>query len=136
MKCLKGNWTRRVLALAVMGIFLTVGAGVAAYSSIEAKAAVADRVDSEDYGERLDEGWDNVSCFGEKEKIPASSPAGIHGALRVENASLVDKNGELFRLYGMSTHGIAWFPQYVNEETILSYIREQEENDKLEDGRK
>ncbi|MEY8339218.1 glycoside hydrolase family 5 protein [Lachnospiraceae bacterium 62-35] len=118
MKCLKSNWTRRVLALAMMGTFLAVGAGVAAYSSIEARAAAADRVDNGDYEERLNEEWGSVSCFGEKEEILASSPAGLHGALRVENASLVDKNGEPFRLYGMSTHGIAWFPQYVNEDTF------------------
>lgn len=37
-----------------------------------------------------------------------------HGALSVQNGSLVDANGNPFQIYGMSTHGIAWFPQYVN----------------------
>ena len=41
-----------------------------------------------------------------------------HGALRVEGADLVDANGEKFQLYGMSTHGIAWFPQYVSPESF------------------
>lgn len=41
-----------------------------------------------------------------------------HGALRVDGANLVDKSGNKFQLYGMSTHGIAWFPQYVNYEAF------------------
>lgn len=44
----------------------------------------------------------------------SSTPVSLHGALSVKGTDLVDKNGEKFQLYGMSTHGIAWFPQYVN----------------------
>ncbi len=47
---------------------------------------------------------------------PAPTPstfADMHGALRVEGVDLVDQNGEKVQLYGMSTHGIAWYPQYV-----------------------
>ena len=47
-----------------------------------------------------------------------TTPFSIHGALSVQGADLVDKNGEKFQLYGMSTHGIAWFPQYVNQEAF------------------
>lgn len=39
---------------------------------------------------------------------------GLHGALSVSGSQLVDQNGEPVRLFGMSTHGIGWFPQYVN----------------------
>lgn len=48
---------------------------------------------------------------------PASegdTPVSLHGALTVQDTCLVDKNGEAFQLCGMSTHGLAWFPQYVN----------------------
>lgn len=41
-----------------------------------------------------------------------------HGALRVEGSNLVDSSGEMFQLYGMSTHGLAWFPQYITMETF------------------
>lgn len=44
--------------------------------------------------------------------------AQTHGALRVEGRSLVDQNGAPIRLLGMSTHGINWFPQYVNTQTF------------------
>ncbi len=46
------------------------------------------------------------------------TPVKTHGALRVQGADLVDSKGEKYQLYGMSTHGIAWFPQYVNRETF------------------
>ena len=41
-----------------------------------------------------------------------------HGALRVEGSKLVDQNGEPIQLYGMSTHGIAWFPAFVNKDAF------------------
>lgn len=36
------------------------------------------------------------------------------GALRVDGSQLVDKDGSPVVLFGVSTHGLAWFPQYVN----------------------
>lgn len=50
----------------------------------------------------------------------ASTPYGQHGALHVEGASLVDAAGEPMQLYGMSTHGIAWYPQYVNYDAFVT----------------
>lgn len=53
---------------------------------------------------------------------PTAAPAAessflsAHGALSVNGTDLVDRNGEKIQLYGVSTHGLAWFPQYVNEE--------------------
>lgn len=47
-----------------------------------------------------------------------SSFIGLHGALSVDGTDLVDKNGEKIQLYGVSTHGLAWFPQYVNEDSF------------------
>ena len=42
-----------------------------------------------------------------------STPFGQHGALHVENGKLTDADGNVVQLYGMSTHGIAWFPQNI-----------------------
>ncbi len=47
-----------------------------------------------------------------------STPVGLHGALRVQGSHLVDAKGENYQLYGMSTHGLSWFPQYVNKEAF------------------
>lgn len=38
-----------------------------------------------------------------------------HGALHVnKKGKLVDHNGEVVTLHGMSTHGLSWYPEYVN----------------------
>lgn len=50
--------------------------------------------------------------------VDASTPFGQHGALHVENGKLTDENGNTVQLYGMSTHGIAWFLQYINYDSF------------------
>ncbi len=49
------------------------------------------------------------------------TPVGEHGRLRVENGSLVDQDGEPYQMHGISTHGLAWFPEYVSEETFRTF---------------
>lgn len=44
-----------------------------------------------------------------------NAAATASGALRVEGARLVDGDGRPVQLKGASTHGLAWFPGYVNE---------------------
>ncbi len=46
------------------------------------------------------------------------TPLENHGALRVEGTQLVDKNGDPYQLKGVSTHGLAWFPAYVNKDAF------------------
>ena len=46
------------------------------------------------------------------------SPVELHGRLSVEGTRIVDKNGQNFIIQGVSTHGIAWFPEYVNYEAF------------------
>lgn len=41
--------------------------------------------------------------------------------LHVEGTSLMNEKGEAVRLQGISTLGLAWYPQYVNEETFKSF---------------
>ena len=50
--------------------------------------------------------------------VDASTPFGQHSALHVENGKLTDASGNVVQLYGMSTHGIAWFPQYINYDSF------------------
>lgn len=47
----------------------------------------------------------------------ADEPAApsVSGPLHVEGTNLVGQNGESVQLRGISTHGLAWFPDYVNE---------------------
>lgn len=46
---------------------------------------------------------------------PAPTPS-TTGALKVVGAQLTDASGEPVQLRGVSTHGLAWYPQYVNQE--------------------
>lgn len=46
------------------------------------------------------------------------TPAAVHGKLHVNGPSLYDCHGEKYQLRGMSTHGIAWFPQYITLDTF------------------
>ena len=47
-----------------------------------------------------------------------STPYSQHGKLSVNATTLTDEHGAVFQLQGVSTHGIGWFPQYVNEDTF------------------
>lgn len=43
------------------------------------------------------------------------------GALHVSGTQLCDSTGNLVQLRGISTHGLAWFPDYVNEECFADF---------------
>ena len=57
-------------------------------------------------------------AVSEAPSVDDSTPYGQHGALHVENGKLTDADGNVVQLYGMSTHGIAWFPQYINYDSF------------------
>lgn len=44
-----------------------------------------------------------------------TTPVSQYGQLSVKNGQLVDKSGKGYQLRGMSTHGLTWFPEFVNE---------------------
>ena len=49
------------------------------------------------------------------------TPLESHGALSVKGVDLVDESGKLYQLKGVSTHGIGWFPQYVNQDAFKTF---------------
>lgn len=53
----------------------------------------------------------------------AETPYDEHGRLHVEGSHLLDSSGNIYQMHGISTHGIAWYPQYVNE-AAFSTIRD------------
>ena len=54
----------------------------------------------------------------------SNRPVDDHGKLSVNGTNIVDKNGNTFQLRGVSTHGIYWFPQYVNQDAF-TYMRDE-----------
>lgn len=58
------------------------------------------------------------------ENNSAKTPVDIHGKLSVSGTNIVDKNGDNFQLKGVSTHGLQWFPEYVNQDAF-TYMRDE-----------
>lgn len=50
------------------------------------------------------------------EQAAGSNTAAPSGALSVNGTTLTDSSGNAVQLRGISTHGLAWFPDYVNED--------------------
>ena len=62
-----------------------------------------------------------------KEIAPESTEVGKHGKLSIADVDgytapvIVDKDNVPFQLRGVSTHGLSWFPQYVNQEAFRTF---------------
>lgn len=56
----------------------------------------------------------------EKQKEPLKKGTAA-GALSVSGSSLVNASGEVVQLKGLSTHGIAWFPDYINKNLFKEF---------------
>ncbi len=54
-------------------------------------------------------------------KPESGTPFENHGKLSVKGTDIVDKNGTMYQLKGVSTHGIAWFPDYVNKDCFQTF---------------
>ncbi len=77
---------------------------------------------------KADDSKDDSKKQAEKEKTEVKAkvkpqdvdgtPVANHGALKVVGTDLCDKDGNPYQLRGISTHGIAWFPDYVNKEAF------------------
>ena len=55
-----------------------------------------------------------------EQKTDNRTPFENHGKLSVRGTDIVDMNGDKYQLKGVSTHGITWFPDYVNSQTFQS----------------
>ena len=73
-----------------------------------------------------------AGCSNEKEKADASKKeqaAGIESSmetigvsrLSTTNNRVVDENGNPYVIKGISTHGIAWFPEIINEKSFSQF---------------
>ncbi len=99
---------RKLTAIAVLGFMLI--SLIACNQSKQVKTPASEGVEVS---------GDVQTTNAPKETIPPVIPEGEgpfarHGALRVDGTKLIDSNDLPFQLMGMSTHGIAWFPDYVN----------------------
>ena len=119
--------------LAALGTCALAGCGrqdtpneTAASASPEASAAITETVSESTASSRQTSSSETSGAqpaetepvVSEAPSVDDSTPYGQHGALHVENGKLTDADGNTVQLYGMSTHGIAWFPQYINYDSF------------------
>ncbi|MEE1044444.1 MAG: cellulase family glycosylhydrolase [Olegusella sp.] len=64
---------------------------------------------------------DATGSDGSAAASPVANTYSAHGRLRVDGTHVVDEAGMPFQLRGVSTHGIAWFPQFVNRDAFASW---------------
>lgn len=99
-----------LLAVGVVGIVLT-GVSYKAWTEKQAASGTEAAVAADVTG----------AVSGELTKTAQAAgavPVEQHGALHVSGTDLKDSHGAKFQLKGVSTHGIAWFPQYVNKDAF------------------
>ena len=73
-------------------------------------------------GDRFGQRQQPVGLFpGKIQRVDEVSQS---GALHVEGAKLVGSDGRPVQLRGISTHGIAWFPDYINEAAFRQFRTE------------
>lgn len=108
--------------------------GVAAVSAQSAVAAQTAAASSVDYTQAMksftaDASGDQLAYAvnGElKDVAYQDTPVGRHGKLSIGKAAgfsaptVLDEHGQPFQLRGASTHGVQWFPQYINREAFQS----------------
>ncbi len=59
-------------------------------------------------------------CFG-KNVAHAATPLEKWGRLSVSGTDIVNEKGKKVQLKGVSTHGLAWYPQYVSKSCFKSF---------------
>lgn len=82
---------------------------------------VASAPEKTDSNETSGDGKNTESAATEKKNntnVPGEIPFETHGKLSVKGTDIVDMNGDKYQLKGVSTHGITWFPDYVNKEAF------------------
>lgn len=61
----------------------------------------------------------SLCCLGYTKTVSASSVS-KNGQLQVKGGKIVNKSGKPFVIKGISTHGLSWYPQYVNKKAFQS----------------
>ena len=120
-----------LLIAVVMAVGLLAGCGKQADSGALQEqvdnSSIQGQTDSSEISSTQNEMWDNSgeNSSGNAENIDSngsgsnSSGSGA-GGLRVSGTNLIDTAGNIVQLKGVSTHGLAWFPQYVNKEAFAT----------------
>lgn len=115
------------VVLGIVLILLLVLTGMTGCSGQEEKGAQKEQEEKD--GSRKEAARTEVTeeDGGEPKENKPASPS-VTGALHVEGTKLCGSNGEPVQLRGISTHGIAWFPDYINADCFAQLHNEWKAN--------
>ena len=89
------------------------------YKETETADLSDDKKDESEEDKKKDEQKDDTQ--NAKKDNNGKTPVENHGRLSVKGTDIVDVNGDKFQLKGPSTHGIAWFRDYVSSDTFKTF---------------
>ena len=118
----KGSLIYLIIILAAV-IAIIIFAGTTPNSKKEENNVKAENEMTQEQNSIDNQNIVNNNETGKNETKNESTPVSEHGALKVKGTDIVDKNEKKFQLRGVSTHGIQWFPQYVNQDAFI-YMRD------------
>ena len=58
-----------------------------------------------------------------EQRVETARPS-VNGRLHVEKSKLVDETGKAVQLRGVSTHGLTWYPEFINERLFKQLSKE------------
>ncbi len=93
----------------------SVGMNVATMGELDFEKMIVGTKGAEAVG---DDSKKNNDSKVENTQAGGDAMTGYQGKLTVDGTKLVDKDGNVVQLRGISTHGIAWYPDYVNYESF------------------
>lgn len=87
----------------------------AAFSSTDAAINTDNSANSNTKESDTDSNTKNQNNSEQTDSSLSQNSLNTHGKLSVSGNTLVDSNNNPVQLHGVSTHGLAWFPDYVNK---------------------
>lgn len=86
----------------------------------EPKDGKMDKVETTDKTDKTLDVTGGVAESDTKKTAEDGTPFDNHGQLSVKGTDIVDESGSKYQPKGVSTHGITWFPDYVNKDAFQS----------------
>lgn len=86
----------------------------------EPKDGKMNKVETTDKTDKTLDVTGGVAESDTKKTAEDETPFDNHGQLSVKGTDIVDESGSKYQLKGVSTHGITWFPDYVNKDAFQS----------------
>ena len=106
-----------VLMLALLG-GIVGGCGKSSYKETQLNETQLEEAKETQQSENETEAQEQPTEQETETQITAENKGEESMELHVEGRKLCDANGKQIQLRGVSTHGIAWFPDYVNEAAV------------------